>query len=151
MKERIVEILVYLMSEIETNKRLSEIDLGGLKEKGYTQSEISAAFSWLYDNLPVHEGRVTLQGDASRDSRRQLHDAEKLIMTTAAQGYLMQIYELGLIDNRDMEGVLDRAMTAGFEKLTTGEIQEIVAAVLFTKTNRWHERRFTMNNNDTIH
>lgn len=151
MKERIVEILVYLMSEIETNKRLSEIDLGGLKEKGYTQFEISAAFSWLYDNLPANEGRVTMQGDASQRSRRQLHNAEKLIMTTSAQGYLMQLYELGLIDNRDMEGVLDRAMTAGFEKLTIGEIQEIVAAVLFTKVNRWHERQFTMNNNDTIH
>ncbi len=139
------------MSEIETNKRLNEIDLGGLKEKGYTQSEISAAFSWLYDNLPVHEGRITLQGKASRESRRQLHDAEKQIMSTAAQGYLMQLYELGLIDNRDIEGVLDRAMTSGFEKLTIGEIQEIVASVLFTKTNRSQERRFTMNNNETIH
>ncbi len=151
MKERVVEILVYLMFEIESNKRLSEIDVVDLKEKGYTPSEISAAFSWLYDNFPVQDGRVTLQGIPSRESRRLLHDAEKLIMSTEAQGYLMQLYELGLIDNRDMEGVLERAITSGFEKLTIGEIQEIIASVLFAKSNRWNERRFAINNNDTIH
>ncbi|MEK7250097.1 MAG: DUF494 family protein [Bacteroidota bacterium] len=151
MKERVVEILVYLMAEIDANKRLSEIDLDDLKSKGYTQSEISAAFSWLYDNLPVQDGVVVRGAIASKESRRVLHDAEKLMMTTDAQGYLMQLCEVGLLENRDLENVIERAMMSGFEKLSMYEMREIVAAVLFARSNNWYESRSMLNNNDTIH
>lgn len=151
MKERVVEILVYLMSEIEANKRLSEIDLNALQSKGYTQSEISAAFSWLYDNLPVQDGVVVRGAIASKESRRILHDAEKLMLTTDAQGYLMQLCEVGLLENRDLENVIERAMMSGLEKLSIYELREIVAAVLSAKQNNWKESRSMLNNNDTIH
>ena len=59
MKEKVIEILVYIMSEVQENKRLSDIDLGDLKSQGYTQSEISAAFSWLYDTMRITDGMVT--------------------------------------------------------------------------------------------
>ena len=58
MKERIVEILIYIMSEMQGNKGITEIDVRDLKEKGYTQSEISAAFSWLYDNMKLNDLEV---------------------------------------------------------------------------------------------
>lgn len=151
MKERVVEILVYLMAEIEANKRLGEIDLNHLHSKGYTQSEISAAFSWLYDNVPVQDGVVVRGAIPSRESRRILHEAEKLMMTTDAQGYLMQLCEVGLLENRDVENVIERAMMSGFEKLSIDELREIVAAVLFAKQNNWREGRSMLNNNDTIH
>ncbi len=151
MKERVVEILVYLMAEIERNKRLSEIDLLDLQDKGYSQSEISAAFSWLYDNLPIQDGRIVMQVPSSRASRRQLHEAEKMMMTTEAQGYLLQLCELGLIEQRDLENVLERAMMAGFEKLSIYDIREVVAAALFAKPNNWISSRSMLNNSDMIH
>jgi uncharacterized protein Smg (DUF494 family) len=151
MKERVVEILVFLMAEIESNKRLSEIDLDDLKNKGYTQSEISAAFSWLYDNLTVKDGIVVREASPSKESRRVLHEAEKLLMTTDAQGYLMQLCEVGLLENRDVENVIERAMMSGVEKLTTPELQEIVAAVLSAGQHKWKEGRSILNHNDTIH
>jgi len=139
------------MSGIDANKRLSEIDLDDLKSKGYTQSEISAAFSWLYDNLPVQDGVVVRGAIASKESRRVLHDAEKFMMTTDAQGYLMQLCEVGLLENRDLENVIERAMMSGFEKLSMFEIREIVAAVLFARSSNWYESRSMVNNNETIH
>ena len=151
MKERVVEILVFLMCEIEANKRLNEIDLDDLKSRGYTQSEISAAFSWLYDNMPVQDGVVVRGVVASKESRRVLHDAEKMMMTTEAQGYLMQLYEVGLLENKDFENVIERAMMSGFEKLSMDEVREIAAAVLFAKTNKWNDSRFILSNDDTIH
>jgi uncharacterized protein Smg (DUF494 family) len=151
VKERVVEILVYLMAEIEGNKRLSDIDLLDLQDKGYSQSEISAAFSWLYDNLPIQDGRVVMQANSSRASRRLLHDAEKMIMTTEAHGYLLQLCELGLIEQRDLENVLERAMMAGFEKISIQEMREIVASALFAKPNNWKVSRSMLNNSETIH
>jgi uncharacterized protein Smg (DUF494 family) len=151
MKERVVEILVYLMAEIDANKRLSEINLEDLTERGYTQSEISAAFSWLYDNLLVHDGFVEHGSLPSKDSRRVFHEAEKLMMTTDAQGYLMQLFEIGLLDNRDLESIIERAMMSGFEKLSLEDVQEIAAGVLLAKHNAWKESRSTLNENGTIH
>jgi uncharacterized protein Smg (DUF494 family) len=151
MKERVVEILMYLMAEMEANKRLSEIDLEDLASRGYTQSEISAAFSWLYDNMPIHDGKVVLQAKASRSSRRHLHAAEKMALTTDAQGYLMQLFELGLLDTEDFEAVIERAMLSGFEKLSVPEVQEIAAAVIFAKPRKDQGRYSLFSNNETIH
>lgn len=151
MKERVVEILMYLMSEIEANKRLSEVNLDDLTSRGYTQSEISAAFSWLYDNMPMHEGNVELHARPSGSSRRQLHQAEKMLLSTDAQGYLMQLFELGLLDAADFEQVIERAMLSGFEKLSLQEIQELAAAVIFAKPRRGEGGHSLLNNNETIH
>jgi uncharacterized protein Smg (DUF494 family) len=133
MKEKVVEILVYIMSEIQENKRLQEIDIGELKSKGYTQSEISAAFSWLYDNVQFGEVQFARPSQAARSSRRVFHEAEKQVLSTESQGYLIQLRELGLLDDRDLESVIERAMMAGYEKLSVEEVRDIVTAVLFAK------------------
>ena len=133
MKEKVVEILVYIMSEIQENKRLQEIDIGELKNKGYTQSEISAAFTWLYDNVQIGEVQFARPAQAARNSRRVFHEAEKQVLSTESQGYLIQLRGLGLLDDRDFESVIERAMMAGYEKLSVEEVRDIVTAVLFAK------------------
>ena len=45
MQERIVEIILFLVSELKSNKQLNDVDVSLLTENGYTQSEISTAFS----------------------------------------------------------------------------------------------------------
>jgi uncharacterized protein Smg (DUF494 family) len=151
MKERIVEILIYIMSEIQENKGLADIDLGELKEKGYTQSEISTAFSWLYDTMHLSEGVLTRPGRPAQGSRRMLHDLEKSLITTEGQGYLIQLTELGLLDERDVEQVIERAMVSGYEKLTLPELQELVASVLFSRPGSSGSNRSMLNSRDTIH
>jgi len=151
MKEKVVELLVFIMSEIQENKRISDIDMKDLQSKGYTQSEISAAISWIYDNVEIgqhdHRGPVSPQ----EGSRRVFHDAEKAVISTDAQGFLVQLKELGLLDAHDLELVIERAMMSGYEKLTVSELQEMVAAVLFAKSGRGAGNGMMLNNGDTIH
>ena len=151
MKEKVVEILIFIMSEIQDNKRLSEIDLGDLRSKGYTQSEISAAFSWIYDNFHPSLEMQRGVGVPSSVSRRVLHEAEKLVLSTESQGYLIQLSELGLLDGKDLETVIERAMVAGYEKLSVVEVKEIVASVLFVRDSGDGPNRYMLNNGDTIH
>jgi uncharacterized protein Smg (DUF494 family) len=138
MKERVVEILVYLMSEMQENKQLSEIDLGALRTQGYTQSEISDAFVWLYDVFQEAYPSPGRQAAAARGSRRVLHEAEKLMFSTESQGYLILLGELGLLDDRDMEIVIERAMIGGYDRLSVGEVRQLVAAVLTGKRRGGH-------------
>ncbi len=41
MKERVVEILILLMSELQGEKQLAEVDMSELQDRGYTSSEIT--------------------------------------------------------------------------------------------------------------
>ena len=138
MKEKIVELLVHIMTEIRGNATLNDIDLGDLKNKGYTQTEIGEALSWLHENLHMENGVAISGGQASGRSTRVFHELEKSSMTIEAQGYLMQLRELGLLDARDLETVIERVMLSGYEKLTVSEVREAVASVLFGKSGRSH-------------
>jgi uncharacterized protein Smg (DUF494 family) len=152
MKEKVVEILIYIMSAIQDDKRLSEIDVTDLRSRGYTQSEISAAFSWLYDNMRFTQANATPPGPALLGSRRFLHDVEKLVLSVEGQGYIIQLYELGVLNDRDLESVIERAVMTGAEKLTVDEIHQIVAAVLFTKeAGEDGANRSMLNSGETIH
>lgn len=152
MKERIVEILVFIMSEMQANKGIADIDIGDLKERGYTQSEISAAFSWLYDNMKLNDAGTTRHAVPVEGSRRVLHEVEKLMLSTEAQGYLIQLCELGLLDDRDLEAVIERTTVSGFERLTPAEVQEVVASVLLSKSISTPDlNRSALYNRDTIH
>ncbi|MBM2839832.1 MAG: hypothetical protein HW412_360 [Bacteroidetes bacterium] len=151
MKERVVEILIYIMSQMQSNKGVAEVDLGSLKDKGYTQSEISAAFSWLYDNMRLNEVGKSHEGTPVEGSRRVLHEIEKQMLSTDAQGYLIQMRELELLNDRDLELVIERVAMSGFEKLSPAELQEIVASVLLAPGNSPDANRSGLNNTDTIH
>jgi len=152
MKDRVVEILVYLMSEMQENKPLHELDLSELRDRGYTTSEIGAAFSWLYENSRTDEAHVIRQGKPGAGSRRLFHEAEKAVLSTAAQGYMIQLHELGLVDDREMELILERAMTSGYAGLTVQELRDIVATVVFSGDRPTGAGGHSMlNNEDTIH
>jgi uncharacterized protein Smg (DUF494 family) len=152
MKEKVVELLIYIMTEIQDNKRISDIDLSDLKTRGYTQSEISAAFSWIYENSELKGQRRSSRVRAGESSRRVLHDAEKAVLSTESQGYLIQLRELGLLDEKNFETVIERAMMAGYEKLSVTELREIVASVLFTRGGDDPSgNRLMLTSGDTIH
>jgi uncharacterized protein Smg (DUF494 family) len=139
------------MSQIQTNKGIAEVDLGSLRDKGYTQSEISTAFSWLYDHMLLNDVGKVHEGRPMEGSRRVLHDVEKQMLSTDAQGYLIQLRELGLLNDQDLELVLERVALSGFDKLSPAELQEVVASVLLARGNGPDASRSAFNNSDLIH
>ncbi len=151
MKEKVVELLVYLMSEIQENKRIADINVKELQNKGYTQSEITAAMSWIYDNIQLGHPERRTSGVPREGSRRVFHEAEKAVISTEGQGFLLQLMELGLLDDRDLEQVIERAMMSGYEKVTVFELQELVAGILLTRGGGAAGSGLMLNSGDTIH
>lgn len=146
-----MEILVYLMSNLATKKPV-EISMM-LEDQGYTQSEISAAFDWLHSNIQLDGGWIA--PSVSPASRRHFLSVEKQVISAEAQGYLMQLCELGLLTSMDLETVIEKAMGTGLEQLSLGEMKSLAAFVLSAKrTQRGSNdpmQGFMMNNNETIH
>ena len=152
MKEKIVEIIVYLMSELRNNTPLNEIDLSVLTNSGYTPTEISTAFSWLYEKIDVAENLPAEVARRSAHSRRVLHDAERLVITPDAFGYLVQLREIGLVTEMDIEAVIDRIMMAGYMSVGIPEIKTLVAALMLESDDSYNTgSRVMLNSKDTIH
>ena len=67
--EKIIEIIVFLLSELKNNKQLAEVDMDNLANLGYTQNEINTAFSWVYSKIYAGE-KIFL--DPQKDTRSQV-------------------------------------------------------------------------------
>lgn len=151
MYERVVEIILLLMNELKSDKQLSEVDVSTLSRSGYTASEISTAFSWLFDQIST--GREIIRPEAARpSSHRILHDAERMVISPEAHGYLLQWIELGVLDQSDAEVIIEKVMAAGFSNVGIDEMKTFIAGKLFQLDDAGRDgARFSLGANDTIH
>ena len=152
MQEKIIEIIVYLIHEMRHDKRLGEIDLRILLDRGYTDNEISTAFSWLFDKISLGENLLVDEKRTSPHSHRVLHDVERAVIAPEALGYMIELRELGLLDEMEVELAIDRIMMAGFSSVGLAEMKSIVASIMFDydDSNRTGSR-LMLNSQDTIH
>ncbi len=135
MNERVVEILVLIMSEIRRSNFASaklELLSKDLRKKGYTESEISSAFSWLLNRIRSDsEELVQNQGATLKNSFRVLHEIEKSVISPEAYGYILQLKELNIISETDVELILERALMMGTNRVEAADIKMIVASMLW--------------------
>jgi uncharacterized protein Smg (DUF494 family) len=148
MQERVVEIILFLVNELRSNKRLNDVDVSSLTRDGYTQSEISSAFSWLFERLSVGKAITDVTSGAST-SHRMLNDTEKMVVGSQAFGYLIQCQQLGLLNNIDVETIIERIMMAGFAAVGLSEMKSFVAGYLFDLENS--NGQVSLGTNDTVH
>ena len=132
MQERIIEIIIYLLEQFQQKpNKDSAIDLSKvLMSRGYTDSEINLAFSWVSNHLQTRT--IAHEEDYSFDSEEELTDLEKLVITPEAYGYLIQIYQLGMLKDYDIEDVIDKAVSHGANKhITLDDVKTITASLIF--------------------
>lgn len=152
MHEKIVEILIYLLGELRKNTPIQDIDLSILSKNGYSPSEISTAFNWLYDKISEGESLVIDQTESSPHSHRVLHDAERNIITPEAYGYLIQLHEIGLLSDADIEIIIERVMMSGYVAVDLEEMKTQVSSVLSENDDGTeHGSRRMLHGRDTIH
>ena len=133
MQERIIEIIIYLLEQFQQKpNKDSAIDLSKvLISRGYTDSEINLAFSWVSNHLQTRT--IEHEEDYAFDSEEELTDLEKLVITPEAYGYLIQIYQLGMLKDYDIEDVIDKAVSdgGGNKHITLDDVKTITASLIF--------------------
>jgi Smg protein len=142
-RERIMEIVFFLLSEIKENKPLAEIDLKPLSVRGFSEIEISTAFSWLIDKfsqgsddpliLAVPFGKKPSLLGPAKDlaSFRVYHEIESSVISKEARGFMLQMLELGILTDSDVEFMIDRIMLSGAQSASLEEVKDFVTSMLF--------------------
>jgi uncharacterized protein Smg (DUF494 family) len=134
---RILEIITLLLGEMRERKELAEVDTRKLAEKGYSEMEISTAFSWLFDKLALSMMQVEFVQETpknfvkGREQFRPFHEFERNLLSKDAQGYLLQLRELGLLSDQEMETIIDRAWFFGAQNVGLETLHELAAQVIF--------------------
>jgi len=138
----VVEILIYLMQEIRENQHgMEHIDgiSKDLVQQGYTENEINAAFSWLFERFESDTEKIyASKKDFHLQSYRVLHDIEKLVISPEAYGYILQLQRLNLIGKSDVEQIIDRALMLGGGRVGVDDIKSIVASMFFNSSDLDH-------------
>ncbi len=151
MQEKIIEIIVYILSEIRNSKPINEIDTIKLNSDGYTDAEINTAFAWIFSKINSGETLFSEQPKKA-GSHRFFHNAEKNILTTEAIGYLIQMKELRIISDMEREEIIDKVLLSGYQKAGVEEIKIIISSMLLEMKDEYNEvNRLVLQNNETIH
>ena len=134
MSNRILEIVVLLIDYFrESQDHFSNMDdlSVSLKARGYTDSEISSAYSWLmerYENSP--ESYFSSFPDLN-GSQRVFSEEERFQLSIDAQGLLHKLLSLGLIDNEQFESVLERAAMISNMPLDLDQVKMVASTLIF--------------------
>lgn len=112
MQERIVELISIVLQELKNNIRISDIDINSLLKQGFTNSEISTAFSWLVDRIEFDNSFISGESE-NQESFRMLHDAEKELFDKDGWGFIIQLKTLGIMTTQQVENLIENLMSSG--------------------------------------
>ena len=135
MDERLVEIIVAIVDRLVDRKSVSRTVDGltrSLVAEGYSLGEINTAFMWLYhtvDESFFEEGAV-LAGSSEKTSLRMLNEFERSLITPQAYGYILQLSQLGLLDDLQIEELIERAIYTCVDIVEIGDVKRIVPSII---------------------
>jgi len=136
MGSRVLEIVVYLMDHMRENQGALPFmdDLSGeLQGLGYTDAEISSAYSWVLDRFESMHEKFFEQFPSEHFSNRVLTQYERLQLAADAYGYLLKLLNLRVIDDQQFESILERAVIFGPRLISLDQIKMLTSAVLFNE------------------
>ena len=150
MQERLIEIIVYLLTELQQDwNQKARVDMtSALQLKGYTDIEINLAFSWIFKHLqqPV---AGSLQEQTEINTGLKGHpDVEQLIISPDAYGYLVYLIQLGIIKDEEVDQFVDRALAFGKDDISVEDLKSIVASIIFDVDSRTSFNGYSVNHND---
>ncbi|MCX7878561.1 MAG: DUF494 domain-containing protein [Ignavibacteria bacterium] len=131
---KIIDLIVYFITELKTSKGISDEILIPLAESGYSQNDINIALEWVF----THATDKNTKGNNTFSSKRFLSKNEERVISPEAFGLLMRLHELGILTHADVNLILDTIMLSEApQKVELDDLKLIVSAFLM-KGRRLH-------------
>ncbi len=152
MHERIIEIIVFVMSALKISKKaLTEIDFTTLENMGYSQPEINAALSWIVSGAEYRDKFNVVNAPKSENPLRIMIDDERDIFTMESISELNNYVNLGIITYEQMELIIERLTVVGVSKVTPDLLKSIIASLVFSQNlNSPESMSLILTGNDSV-
>ncbi len=133
MDSRVLEIVFFLMDSFEESDdqwaSVSEFS-SELKNLGYTEEEISTAYTWVLEHLGTSGDNLYSAFSNRSGGNRILTDSERARLSTEAHGFLLKLFNLGMLNHEQFENILDRVESFGTRMITGEQVRLIASAVM---------------------
>lgn len=139
LRERVLAIVnliaQYVMGAEDTHISEQEL-ITELMAVGYEAEEINDAFTWM-ETIALHPGS---DQDAAEPmmlvpTYRVFSDQEKQQLTSEAQGFLVKVRAMGLLNDEAQEEIIERATRSAEDAVTEQEIKLITILTLLSRSN----------------
>jgi uncharacterized protein Smg (DUF494 family) len=148
--ERIIDLIILLMLEMKHSRQIGKKEIDKLSELGYSDNEINSAFVWIYSKLAQGEKQFSNIKDTI-NSHRFLDEFEKRKITPESFGYLMQLRELGIVNDFDVELLIEKIMLSDYIDLNAEEIKQLIFSHLMeTGDKQTGNNRININIKETL-
>lgn len=155
MGDRILEIVFYLVQYVRTHDgTLAHLDdiSRSLKNLGFTDSEISSAYGWFLEEVQSRSEKFVFSADIGEMPPRIFSELEKQQIVTDAQGYLIQLYHMGLLSDDEFEQVVERALMMAPDKIDLDSMKMLASTVLFGNVPQNLDLNwFNVSGDETVH
>lgn len=136
MGNRVLEIVVYLMDHMRQHHGvLPNMDdlTPDLRSMGYSDTEISSAYSWVIDRFEHTNDPFYSQFPNEHHSNRVLTQYERLQLAPDAYGFLIKLINLNVLADEQFESVLERAFSSSASRVELDDIKMLTAAIVFNE------------------
>jgi len=126
MQERILELIIYLMEELNADQTIGyEVDFitSELKRKGFSEYEIGIALSWVLEKVSDEYKEESIDNDAFR----MLSASEKFSLSPEVHGYLISLKQIQLINNTDLENIIQHLSQLEQSDISLDLVKYIIA------------------------
>ncbi len=149
MQNNVVDLIIYLVKRMHIGAQLKDIKLDKLR--GYNNSEISAAYSWLIQKHESGELSGNTNAKRSMPVPRVLHPNERSRISSDAYGYMLELYYIGILDARRMERLIEYSMLRLDTDITdVPDVKEWVAGMIFDSEYLGSDRSLFLKGTETI-
>ncbi len=142
MGDRVLEIVIHLMDHLRANHgRMSDMDgvFSDLKGLGYTDNEISSAYSWVMERFDDAENSFFSAFPEHHYSCRILTNYERHLLTPEAHGFLINLLHHNLIDDEQFESLLERSTMFSPRPVNLDQMRIVASAVVFRDFGEFEE------------
>lgn len=136
MNENVIDVLIYIYENYMDGDEAVPTDQIMLEEElieaGFPKLEVQKAFDWL-DELAWRQGHLSSGNVLVNKSIRIFTDQEQQRIDLETQGMLLYLEQIGVLDPRSRELVIERAMALESEELGADDVKWIVLLVLLNQ------------------
>ena len=151
MTTKVVEVLAKILDGLNKDFSLEDVNNILNKEKQFDKQTVSAAFSLVYDKIALNKIVKDLEVDHSSKGLRIFNELEVEEIGLDNYNYLLHIQNIGLIDTKDLETLIEQILLYPTSNITLDDINWLILVSLVDYDSKiLPGSRVTLFSTDTI-